>query len=64
MRGGCALTRWPLWLGSYPYPFIDVNALGYATVLRNALGLLGGFVLVGFVVLVMGKGVERLRGGA
>lgn len=53
-----------VWLGSYPYPFIDLNALGYAAVLRNALGLLAGFVLVGFVFLVVGKRVERLRSGA
>ncbi len=53
-----------VWLGSYPYPFIDVNTLGYPAVLRNALGLLAGFVLVGFVFLVVGKRVERLRSGA
>lgn len=51
-------TAWPLaylayallrghWLQSYPYPFIDVTALGYPQTLRNALGLLVAFLLVG-----------------
>jgi len=39
------------WLHEYPYPFIDVDALGYAAVLRNALAiavlfLAGGLALV------------------
>ncbi|BEP91890.1 Pr6Pr family membrane protein [Acidovorax sp. A79] len=58
-----ALVR-GVWLGSYPYPFIDVNALGYATVLRNAAGLLGGFVLVGFLFLGAGRWAERVLRGA
>lgn len=39
------------WLQSYPYPFIDVTALGYAQTLLNALGLLVAFLLLatGFV---------------
>lgn len=45
------------WLGSYPYPFIDVTTLGHAQVLRNALGLLAGFLLLGYLVL----GVARWR---
>ncbi|MNT39601.1 hypothetical protein D3C72_1758630 [compost metagenome] len=55
-----ALAR-GLWLGSYPYPFIDVNALGYATVIRNALGLLFGFWLMGAVLQTLAQRVERWR---
>ena len=57
-----ALAR-GLWVGSYPYPFIDVNVLGYATVLRNALGLLVGFVLMGYGLRAVGQRVERFRSG-
>jgi hypothetical protein len=32
--------------GFYPYPFIDVAALGYAHVMRNAVMLLGAFLAV------------------
>ncbi len=35
------------WIGAYPYPFIDVPALGYARVFANAAGLLLVFVAVG-----------------
>ncbi len=34
------------WLGVYPYPFIDVNALGYPRTLLNAVGLLGAFWVI------------------
>ena len=57
-----ALAR-GLWVDSYPYPFIDVKVLGYATVLRNALGLLVGFVLMGYVLRALGQRVERYRNG-
>jgi hypothetical protein len=37
--------------GFYPYPFIDVAALGYAHVMRNAVMLLGAFLaLMGLFV--------------
>lgn len=40
-------------LQTYPYPFIDVNQLGYAQTLLNALGLLSAFLLLatGFVAV-------------
>lgn len=44
-----ALVRGAL-IGTYPYPFIDVGQLGYARALANALGLLAGFVVLGFAV--------------
>lgn len=40
-------------LDSYPYPFIDVGALGYPRVLFHSLGLMAGFACLGFVVLGM-----------
>lgn len=41
--------------GIYPYPFVDVGALGYATVARNAIYLLGVFVAVGFAFVATDK---------
>ena len=70
-----AWCAWPLgylvyallrgaWLGSYPYPFIDVTALGYAKVLVNSVGLLVAFVAVALAVIgatraARGSGVTR-----
>lgn len=45
-------------LAVYPYPFIDVDKLGYPQVFINALGLLVGFVLIALAVI----GVDRWRG--
>jgi hypothetical protein len=38
------------WIGAYPYPFIDVPALGHARVFANAAGLLLVFLAVGAVL--------------
>lgn len=65
-----AWAAWPLaylayallrghWLQSYPYPFIDVGALGYPRTLLNALGLLVVFLLVGVVFVAVAR--WRLR---
>lgn len=35
------------WLGTYPYPFVDVDALGYGRVVLNAAGLLLVFLATG-----------------
>ncbi|HRN62398.1 MAG TPA: Pr6Pr family membrane protein [Luteimonas sp.] len=44
------------WLSEYPYPFIDVGALGLAQVLVNA-----GAICIGFVVVGLGLvAVDRL----
>ena len=44
-----------LWRGHvlavYPYPFIDVDKLGYPQVFVNAGGLLAGFVVIALVVI-------------
>ena len=54
---GYALLRGHL-LAVYPYPFIDVDALGYPQVFLNAGGLLVGFLVISLVVI----GVDRWRG--
>lgn len=45
-------------LGVYPYPFVDVEKLGYPQVFLNASGILLGFVVVALVAL----GLDRWRG--
>jgi hypothetical protein len=52
-----AITRW------YPYPFIDVNALGYARVLTNAVGVALAFVTVALLLLALAK-LQPRRSGA
>lgn len=52
-----ALLRGHL-LAVYPYPFIDVEKLGYPQVFVNAGGLLVGFVVISLVVI----GLDRWRG--
>lgn len=50
-----AYLAWALWRGSwageYPYPFIDVAALGIGTVLRNALAVTAGFIAFGALLV-------------
>lgn len=55
----CILLRGHL-LGMYPYPFIDVEKLGYGQTFINAGGILAGFVAVALAVVV----VDRWRGKA
>lgn len=43
------------WIGLYPYPFLDLPALGAARVAVNALGLLVGFYVIAFVLLGFGR---------
>jgi hypothetical protein len=45
-------------LAVYPYPFIDVDKLGYPQVFVNAGGLLVGFVVIALLVI----GLDRWRG--
>jgi len=49
------------WLGSYQYPFIDVNTLGYPQVFINAGGILAGFVLVALVLVGLDRIASRHR---
>ncbi|WP_223458212.1 MULTISPECIES: Pr6Pr family membrane protein [unclassified Pseudomonas] len=45
-------------LAVYPYPFIDVDKLGYPQVFINAGGLLAGFVVIALLVI----GLDRWLG--
>ncbi|HCN44709.1 MAG TPA: hypothetical protein DIT18_02795 [Pseudomonas sp.] len=54
---GYALLRGQ-WIGFYPYPFIDVAALGYERVLLNALVMLAAFKVLGLGII----GLDRWRG--
>ena len=47
----------------YPYPFIDVDQLGLATVLRNAIGVLLLMLAVGALLLLLDRGLGRARVG-
>ncbi|MGC3777767.1 Pr6Pr family membrane protein, partial [Escherichia coli] len=56
-----------LWRGAlsgfYPYPFIDVNALGYPRVILNATLLFGAFVgLMALFIAVNRSGKPVLQG--
>ena len=48
-----------LWRGSfsgyYPYPFLDVAALGYSTVLLNSVGMIAAFLLFSTIFILVGK---------
>ncbi|MEO7051700.1 MAG: Pr6Pr family membrane protein [Rhodanobacter sp.] len=44
-----ALNDW------YPYPFLDVSALGYPRVLGDALGVLLVFIVVGLLLVALGR---------
>lgn len=49
-----ALLRGHL-LAAYPYPFIDVDTLGYPQVFANAGGLLAGFVVIALVLIALDR---------
>jgi hypothetical protein len=51
-----ALLRGHL-LATYPYPFVDVDKLGYPQVFINAGGLLAGFVVIALLLI----GLDRWR---
>lgn len=42
-------------IGSYPYYFIDLSQLGFGQVAVNAIGLLAGFIALGFVVAYIAR---------
>jgi hypothetical protein len=48
------------WVSEYPYGFVDVGQLGVGAVLRNGVGLLIGFGLLGLLVVAIDKGLSRL----
>jgi hypothetical protein len=45
--------------GYYPYPFIDVNQLGYPGVLLNGLGLIIAFLVLSSLFVGIGKLISR-----
>jgi hypothetical protein len=56
-----ALVRGAL-IGSYPYGFIDVSALGYVHVLRNGCFLLVAFLMLSYLLTLawrLGAGSRR-----
>ena len=48
-------------IGSYPYGFIDPLAIGYERLIINAVGLLGVFIVLGLVLIAMGRLQRRAR---
>jgi hypothetical protein len=46
-------------LAVYPYPFIDVDKLGYPQVFVNAAGLLAGFVLIALGLIGLDRWLGR-----
>ncbi len=51
-----ALSDW------YPYPFVDVLALGYAKVLINSAGMVVFLLLVSAVFIALGRTMSKRRG--
>ncbi|MBD8879961.1 Pr6Pr family membrane protein [Rhodanobacter sp. 7MK24] len=45
--------------GRYPYPFLDVGALGYLRVLVNACAVLLAFVVVALMLIALGRWQAR-----
>jgi hypothetical protein len=47
------------WLHEYPYPFIDVDAIGMPRVLQNALAVTAFLVVLGAVLIGFNRGFAR-----
>lgn len=47
------------WSGFYPYPFVDVTALGYQRALLNSVVLAGGFLLMAAAFVAVGRLLSR-----
>jgi hypothetical protein len=45
--------------GFYPYPFIDVDKLGYGGMAFGVLGMMAAFLAAGFVVLIISRLLAR-----
>lgn len=45
--------------GWYPYPFLDVNTLGYAQVLLDAIAVLAAFIVAGLLLVAAGRWQAR-----
>jgi hypothetical protein len=49
------------WVHEYPYPFLDVDALGWSRVSRNAAGVLALFVVVGLLLVAIDRMLAKRR---
>ena len=45
--------------GFYPYPFLDVNVLGYSKVFLNSVGLFIAFLLLSLLLVAIAKRMDR-----
>jgi hypothetical protein len=45
--------------GWYPYPFLDVKALGYGQVLVDAIAVLMAFIAIGLMLVALGRWQSR-----
>jgi hypothetical protein len=51
-------------VGWYPYPFLDAQVLGYSRVSVNAVTLLAVFLMLGLIVIAIGRWMGRKEGAA
>jgi hypothetical protein len=49
-------------VGTYPYPFLDVTALGYWRVLGDAFVLLVVFLGIGLLIIAISRRRARVMG--
>jgi hypothetical protein len=47
--------------GYYPYPFLDVGTLSYPVVLLNCVYMTLGFLTVSFLIVVLGKSLDKSK---
>jgi hypothetical protein len=47
-----SIIRGPI-VNWYPYPFVDVGAIGYIEVFKNSAVLMGAFIVAGFIFLAI-----------
>jgi hypothetical protein len=50
--------------GFYPYPFINAATLGYAVVLRNALAILAGYLVLAAILQLLDRLLRRRTASA
>lgn len=46
-------------MGEYPYPFLDVDQLGWPKVMANSAGVLALFVVAGLVLVALDRWLGR-----
>ena len=45
--------------GYYPYPFLNVDKIGFTDVFRNSVAILGSMILLMYVLIVLGKMIKK-----